>query len=156
LRGGHKFTINPVPNPLIDLTFHHIGVACNSISEESESWASLGYVQENEPFVDDTQGIRGVFMIGGGPRMELLEGVGGSSTLAPWIKRGVKLYHTGYLTADFDSAIKSFVARGAVITGAPAQSVYFGARIAFLMQANMLLVELIESQRTDATRSRTK
>jgi methylmalonyl-CoA/ethylmalonyl-CoA epimerase len=140
--------MNPVSNAPRALTFHHIGVTCNSISEEVESWASLGYAQENEPFVDDTQGIRGVFMTGGGPRVELLEAVAGSSTLAPWIKRGVKLYHTGYLTADFDAALESFVARGAVVTRAPAQSVYFGARIAFLMQANMLLVELIETQRT--------
>jgi methylmalonyl-CoA/ethylmalonyl-CoA epimerase len=128
-----------------ELTFHHIGVACTSVADEIPIWRQLGYELECDPFVDEAQGIRAVFMTGGGPRMELIEGLDGATTLTPWLKRRVKMYHMGYFTSDLDRSMAAFSAEGATITREPVQSVYFGKRITFLMLANLALIELIET-----------
>ena len=129
-----------------DFTFHHLGVACESIEADKATWLSLGYRLENAPFVDEAQGIRGLFMVGGGPRVELLEGLEGSMTLAPWIKRRVKFYHVGYLVQSLDAAMEKLLTSGATIARSPMMSVYFQSRIAFLMMPNLALIEIIDGQ----------
>ena len=126
------------------LDFHHIGVACEAIASELSTWAALGYRLEGPPFVDHEQGIRGQFLVGGGPRVELLEPVDESSTLTPWLKRRTKFYHLGYLTPTFDAAMAALVGGGATMVRPPVASAYFKGRIAFLMLPNLVLIELID------------
>ena len=126
------------------LEFHHLGVACERIAAEIEVWAGLGYRPEGEAFVDAAQGVRGLFMVGGGPRIELLEATENSRTLEPWLKRSVKFYHSGYFVPDLAAAIAALEARGASIARPPARSAYFGGAIAFLLMPNLALIELIE------------
>ena len=129
------------------LAFHHIGVACQSIDDETELWTGLGYQAEGDPFIDKQQGIRARFMTGGGPRIELIEDIEGSSTLVPWLKRDTKFYHMGYLAEDFDSALVSVRSQRAIMLREPVQSVYFGARIVFFLMPNRAVIELIERTR---------
>jgi methylmalonyl-CoA/ethylmalonyl-CoA epimerase len=130
-----------------NLSFHHLGVACERIVAEAQTWRALGYRPEGEPFVDAAQGIRGQFMTGGGPRIELLEATPGSDVLAPWLKRRVKIYHVGYLVLSLQAAIDEMSAtHGATLAREPLMSVYFQAPIAFLMMPNLALVELIEAR----------
>src|SRR5580658_3624512 len=117
--------------PHIGLEFHHVGVACERIDDETEFWVGLGYRAEGDAFVDREQGIRARFMTGGGPRIELIEALKGSSTLAPWLKRNTKFYHMGYFAKDFDAAFSSIRSQRAIVLRNPMQSVYFAARIAF-------------------------
>jgi len=119
-------------------------VACEQIAADAVAWSAFGYRPEGDVFVDEAQGIRGLFMTGGGPRIELLEATPGSNTLAPWLKRRVKLYHAGYMIPSLGRAIDALVAQGAVVAREPLLSVYFQAPIAFLMMPNLALIELIE------------
>ena len=128
-----------------DFVFHHLGVACTDIEAEALAWQAFGYSPESAVFVDETQGIRGRFYSGGGPRLELLEAHGGSQTLAPWLKRKAKIYHTGYLVPDLGQAISTLEAQGAAVARAPALSSYFSAPIAFMILSSLALVELIEA-----------
>ena len=130
--------------PTIGLEFHHVGVACERIDDETEFWAGLGYRAEGEPFVDGEQGIRARFMTGGGPRIELIEALEGSTTLAPWLKRNTKFYHMGYFADDFDAAFEALRSQRALVLRAPVQSTYFGARIAFLLMPNTAVIEIVE------------
>ncbi len=128
------------------LDFHHLGVACQSVADEAQTWATFGYRPEGDPFVDEAQGIRGRFMTGGGPRIELLEAIEGSDVLTPWLKRRVKIYHAGYVVPSLALGIDALTARGASIAREPLMSVYFRAPIAFLMMPNLALFELIEAR----------
>jgi methylmalonyl-CoA/ethylmalonyl-CoA epimerase len=130
--------------PTNGLEFHHLGVACERIDDETEFWTGLGYRAEGEPFVDGEQGIRARFMTGGGPRIELIEALEGSQTLSPWLKRYTKFYHMGYFAEDFDTAFEEVRSRRAVVLRAPVQSTYFGARIAFLLMPNSAVIEIME------------
>jgi methylmalonyl-CoA/ethylmalonyl-CoA epimerase len=128
--------------------FHHVGVACTDIDEEARHFEALGYLAESAPFEDPVQGVRGIFMSGQSPRMELLAPLGEvkCGVLAPWLAQGTKLYHVAYVVPHLDEAIAALRARRGKLVLAPVPAVAFaGRKIAFLMLPNQLLVELISS-----------
>lgn len=131
------------------LQFHHVGVACADIDAEARRLAPLGYVVETPAFVDRRQGVRGTFVVGSGPRLELLEpleaiGESAGGVLTPWLNRDVKLYHLAFQAPSLPEAIESLRRTSAKLVVAPVPAVAFAGReIAFMMLPNMLLVELI-------------
>ncbi len=128
-----------------EISFHHIGVATRGIEKELPLYTLMGYKKESIFFEDQTQGIRGLFLIAKNqPRLELLENLVGSHTLDEPLKRGQKLYHTAYYVQHIEKAVKVFSHSRAKIISPLKQSVYFGKRICFLMLPNMSLIELIE------------
>lgn len=132
--------------PAAGFTFHHAGVACTDIRAEATKLAALGYVAEGEAFEDPVQGVRGLFLAGQAPRLELLEPLGAANpgVLAPWLANGVKLYHLAYTVANLARSIETMRAARAKLVVAPVPAVAFGGReIAFLMLPNRLLIELI-------------
>ena len=140
----------PVVMPAeIALAFHHVGVACTDIRAEAKQFAALGYAAEGAPFEDSLQGVRGQFMAGQSPRVELLEPLSAapSGVLAPWLAHDIKLYHLAYLVPDLAQAIESLRTRRGKLVVAPVPAVAFGGRaVAFLMLPNRLLIELISSE----------
>jgi methylmalonyl-CoA/ethylmalonyl-CoA epimerase len=128
----------------MNLLFHHVGVACHDLESETRRFASLSYTTEGLDFTDPVQGIRGRFLIGGGPRLELLVPLTADGVLTPWLKTGVKLYHLAYEAPEFEGEIARLRGEGAKVVVPPVPAVAFGGRrIAFLMLPNMLLAELI-------------
>ena len=128
----------------MNAAFHHIGVACRDLDSETSRFAALGYEQEGTDFTDPIQGVSGRFLVGGGPRLELLVPLSTEGCLAPWLKTGAKLYHLAYMTPDFDGEILRLRGQGAKTVVQPVPAVAFGGRrITFLMLPNMMLVELI-------------
>jgi len=127
------------------LSFHHVGVACRDLQVEMERLAPLGYVMEGSFFIDETQGVEGAFLIGGGPRLELLRPLHEQGVLTPWLKTGTKLYHLAYAAGDhLQEEASALRKQGAKVVVPPVAATAFnGAYICFLMMPNMLLVELI-------------
>ena len=131
------------------LRFHHVGVACTDIRAEAARLAPLGYVVEGDAFVDEQQGVQGMFLGTQSPRLELLESLGDarSGVLGPWLNDATKLYHLAYVARDLTAAIKGIRAAQGKLIVAPVPAVAFGGRkIAFLMLPNRLLIELIEAE----------
>jgi methylmalonyl-CoA/ethylmalonyl-CoA epimerase len=138
---------------LHSVVFHHIGVACHSLDDERVFWTAFGYAQEGNGFVDPIQGVRGIFLVGGGPRLELIEALPESTTIAPFLKRGIRFYHMGYYTEDLAGAISYAIGIGGLQTTEPAAaSAFHGRKIAFVMMPNGQLIELIEAPSPDHTR----
>ena len=129
-----------------DFRFHHLGVACRDIDRELETWTRLGYAPEGERFTDPIQKIHGLFIVGLGPRLELLSPAGPNSPVDGVLARGTKIYHQGFEALDFDAALRDLPATGARIVQPPAPAVAFGGRrIAFAMTATLNLIEIIEA-----------
>jgi len=129
-----------------DFRFHHLGVACRDIDRELEIWTRLGYAPEGERFTDPIQKIHGLFIVGLGPRLELLSPAGPDSPVDGVLTRGTKIYHQGFEAFDFDAALRDLPAAGARIVQPPAPAVAFGGRrIAFAMTATLNLIEIIEA-----------
>jgi methylmalonyl-CoA/ethylmalonyl-CoA epimerase len=134
------------------MSFHHLGVACRDLAAETEAFSMLGYEVEGEDFTDPAQGIEGRFLVGPGPRLELLVGVLGSSVLEPWLDKGIKFYHQAFVVRSLQRGVRELCDEGGRLVSAPTPAVAFGGRpIAFVMLRNLALVELIQSdERHDA------
>lgn len=133
---------------MIDLgVFHHFGIATESIARDEATFLELGYSPESSPFIDEAQGIRGVFMTGPGPRLELLEPFGGSPTLEPWLTSGSRIYHQAFEVDDLAQAVaqvsETKVAR--LLRKPTPASAFQGRSIAFVMLRNHLVIELIQA-----------
>lgn len=124
--------------------FHHIGVACRDLDFEEMLFAALGYVRERGDVVDELQGVRARFMVGGGPRVELLCNLHERGTLSDWIEKGVKLYHVAYEVDNLEQATEQLTVAGGKRIVEPVPAIAFGMRkLCFVMLPNMLLIELI-------------
>ena len=135
--------VAPVPG----LVFHHVGVACSDFAKEEGVFAVLGYRREGEDFKDPTQGIEGRFLVGAGPRLELLRNLEGRDTLTPWLRKGIRFYHVAYEVDDLSLAADRLAAAGAKVVVSPVPAVAFnGRKIAFFMLPNLSLIELISDR----------
>jgi methylmalonyl-CoA/ethylmalonyl-CoA epimerase len=131
--------------PLTGFRFHHIGLACRDVEKEARALRLLGYELEGQHFMDPLQKIHGCFLVGLGPRMELLAPVDESSPIVSWLNKDAKMYHQAYEVASIDAALKALRTQHAVVVSRPKPAVAFGDRkVAFLLLPNSLLIELIE------------
>lgn len=135
------------------LLFHHVGVACHAEAfargTERQNLDLLGYYPEGEEWLDEQLGMRGQFMVGGSgagaPRVELVAPYGEQSPVKSWLRKGVKLYHLGFMATDLSAEIERLRAQRAKLMFPPTPAVAFGnRRVAFVMLPNFLLVEIIE------------
>jgi methylmalonyl-CoA/ethylmalonyl-CoA epimerase len=127
------------------MSFHHIGVACRDLAREAEAFSALGYEAESEDFVDSGQGIRGRFLVGPGPRLELLVGLPGSSVLDPWLEKGVKFYHQAFVVDSLETSVQELREEGGRMISAIMPAVAFdGRQTGFVMLRNLAMVELIQ------------
>lgn len=125
--------------------FHHIGIATRKITDAASGFAFLGYKDEAS-FEDPEQGVRGLFMTAKNqPRLELLENLEGSCTLDSWQNASVTPYHFAYHVEDIDAALAIFSVLGVRAITSVKRSIYFAARIVFLVLPNRFIIELIET-----------
>ena len=126
--------------------FHHVGCATTSLEVEREFFGIFGYEDEGPVFTDELQGVRGCFLAGPGPRVEILENLPNSDTLTPWLTSGVKYYHFAFLVPDVVTAQAWARAKGAKGIVDPRPAVAFEGRlISFVMFRNRALIEFIQS-----------
>jgi methylmalonyl-CoA/ethylmalonyl-CoA epimerase len=130
--------------PLPGLEFHHAGVACDDLDLDESLFCALGYRRERPECVDPIQGVRARFLVGGGPRIELVCSLEGRGVLSDWLRKGTKFYHVAYEVDDLQSAAPAFEALGAKLVVEPVPGAAFGMRLlCFYMLPNLVLVELI-------------
>lgn len=140
-------TSQAAPAPLAGLAFHHIGVACRNLDAEERAFGLLGYHRERPEFCDPIQGVVGRFVIGGGPRLELLRNRSEPGVLSAWLRKGVRFYHLAYETGDLGQAAAQLLVAGAKALMEPVPAVAFDGRlICFYMLPNLSLVELIAAK----------
>jgi methylmalonyl-CoA/ethylmalonyl-CoA epimerase len=137
--------LQPTP-PIRGLAFHHIGIACRDFEAETQAFGMLGYTAESPDFYDPLQGIDGRFLIGGGPRLELLRNHQEPGVLTPWLRKGIRFYHLAFEADDFALRRGELADLGAKEVVAPQPAVAFGGRlICFTMLKNHTLIELIST-----------
>jgi methylmalonyl-CoA/ethylmalonyl-CoA epimerase len=135
--------------------FHHLGVAVRDLDREERLFAAVGYRRESGDFVDEHQGVRIRFVVGGGPRLELLQQLPGRVVLDPWLRRGIRFYHMAWECDAMQAEVDRLMASGARLVSAPAPAVAFGGRrVCFLFLGGAQLIELIEAEPRDGDQPR--
>jgi methylmalonyl-CoA/ethylmalonyl-CoA epimerase len=124
--------------------FHHIGIACSDLDADERAFAALGYARERDECVDTIQSVRARFLVGPGPRIELVCDLDPGGHVSELAKRGVKMYHVAYEVDDLDEAERRLAQHGAKLIVGRAPGAAFGMRIiCFYALPNMTLIELI-------------
>lgn len=119
-------------------------MACRDLDAEEALFVALGYARERDEVVDELQGVRARFMVGGGPRVELLCNLGDRGALSDYLKKGIKFYHVAYEVDDLDRATAHLAAAGGKRIVEPLPGIAFGMRpLCFVMLPNLVLIELI-------------
>lgn len=133
----------------LQLTFHHIGIACHSIDKTKAFYVQMGY--QAAPVVDDPiQHVRVCFLENGdkAPRIELLEPLDEQSPIMRTLASvGVTPYHTCYEVTDIEAAVAALRKQRFLLVNGPVPACALGnRRIAFLFQKNTGLIEVVEKQ----------
>lgn len=137
-----------VPGADLGMRIHHVGYAVSNISEYLDGYvSSMLQPRAVSPIVDDPiQRVRVVFVELPGGTLELIEPIASDSPIQQILnrKRG-GLYHVGYTTPQFDSAMTQAIASGWRALAKPVPAAAFGEkRIVFFMTPHFDIIELIE------------
>lgn len=146
LRGLHMPSLDDQQDLRVPFAFHHVGYACRSIAKARVPFEGLGYYQDGVSFTDPIQGVAGCFLVGAGPRIELLENLEGSNTLSPWLDAGISMYHLAYQVDLLAEGIAWARQRRGKLIVPPAPAVAFEGRpICFIMLPDRFLIEFIQT-----------
>ena len=130
----------------LDLSFHHIGIACRDIGKTSEFYVNRGYVP-SAVTEDPLQHVKVCFLDKeGAPRIELLAPLDEQSPVSRTLdSSGVAPYHICYQVKDIDEAIIELRRRRFLLVSGPVPACAMGdRRIAFLYQKHTGLIEIVE------------
>ena len=132
---------------LKELVFHHVGIITPALEKATEFYRALGY-NHSEIFRDPIQKVRIVLMTQkNGPMVELIEPADQTSPAHSWLKR-IKAgsYHTCYSTPKIAETIGELeLAEFRLISGPDPAVAFGGKRVAFLMNFEIGLIELVEA-----------
>jgi methylmalonyl-CoA/ethylmalonyl-CoA epimerase len=119
-------------------TFHHVGVAVESIRRVVND-PSLNVV------TDEVQQVSVAFVEMGGVTVELIEPLGDASPIALSLQKGQRLVHLCFEVADLEAAIAAGRTSGLHRIATPVPAAAFGnRRIAWLFSRHFGLIELVE------------
>lgn len=139
------------------LRLHHVGFVVANIEQAMPGFLrSLAAEWDGQVFHDPLQRVRVAFLATRkeDPLIELVEAAGDDSPVLRFLQeRGGGLHHLCYEVANLEDELAEFRARGAVIAKRPKPAVAFaGRRIAWVISAEKLLIELLEESRGCANR----
>ena len=130
------------------LKTHHVGVLVKDLTRALKSYTeTLGYAIRSERFHDPIQTafVQFLSLPGDSVLLELITPDGPESRLANALKKSGGINHICYAVPVIEEAMKAFRERGLVTIHAPQPAVAFsGRRIAWLMNRDHLLIELVE------------
>lgn len=134
------------------LRLHHVGFVVTSIEQAMPGFVrSLAATWDERVIHDPLQKVKVAFLTtrAGDPQIELVEAAGEDSPVLRFLEQGGGLHHVCYEVADLEGQLVEFRSRGAVIAKRPKPAVAFdGRRIAWVVTAEKLLVELLEEKLT--------
>jgi methylmalonyl-CoA/ethylmalonyl-CoA epimerase len=138
---------------MADPRLHHVGFVVESVEASAPAFArSIGAATVSQVFHDPLQRVDVLFLYPpGSPAIELISppAVGGSaSPVTSFLARGGGLHHICYEVSDLDQQISEMQTRRALVVRPPKPAVAFeGRRIAWVITAEKLLIEYVESDK---------
>jgi methylmalonyl-CoA/ethylmalonyl-CoA epimerase len=128
---------------------HHLGFVVADIAAAMEGFVrSLAGAWDGRVYDDPWQKVKVAFLAvrPGDPLIELVQPAGESSPVWRFLtERGGGLHHLCYEVGDLEEQMAEMKSRGCMIVSRPKPAIAFaGRRIAWMLTAEKLLVELLE------------
>jgi methylmalonyl-CoA/ethylmalonyl-CoA epimerase len=130
---------------------HHIGYVVRDIQQAAPEFVkSMGSSWDGRIIADPIQGVRVSFLTQGCQytQIELLESDSPTAPIAKFLReKGQGLHHLCFEVDDLEASVKELRATGGLLAKPPKPAVAFGGRrIAWLINSQRLLLELLESE----------
>jgi methylmalonyl-CoA/ethylmalonyl-CoA epimerase len=130
-------------------TLHHLGFVVADVATGMEGFVhSLAAMWDGRIYEDPHQRVKVAFLAirPGDPLIELVQPAAEDSPVRRFLtERGGGLHHVCYEVGDLEQEMAAMKARGSLIVRRPKPAVAFdGRRIAWVLTAEKLLVELLE------------
>ena len=124
------------------LTFNHIGMAVDNISEAIAEMNKIAFVTVvSKRIVDDKQSATLQMVLWMGLKIELVSG----AIVQRLVDKGIRQYHFAYGCYGLDSAILDMKERGFMQMGVMKVAKLFdGGRVAFFYSDKIGIIELVE------------
>ena len=132
---------------MINMTFHHIGVAVFDIDATATLYEQNGYKRSVTIF-DPIQNVNVCWLTKiDAPIVELLAPVDEGSPVNNILKKsGVSPYHCCYVVDKLDDMVLELRKQGYIVVSKPAEAIAFNnSRVCFLYNKNIGLMELVEA-----------
>jgi methylmalonyl-CoA/ethylmalonyl-CoA epimerase len=131
-----------------DFHTHHVGVLVKDVARALERYTSdLGYQIRSECFHDPVQTafVQFLALPGDSALLELVAPDGPESRLAIALKKNGGIHHICYSVPSIQNAVAALRDRRYTVISSPQPAIAFaGRQIAWLMNRDHLLVELVE------------
>jgi len=136
-------------------SLHHVGFIVDSIEAVAERFArSIGGTWDGTITSDPLQGVRVSFLGGSdaaATTVELVEPAAADSPVGRFLERGGGLHHLCYEVEDLEQELRYSRSVGGVVVRPPLPAAAFGGRrIAWVITKDKLVVEFLESMRTES------
>lgn len=130
-----------------NLQLHHVGCLVANIEDAAAAYVAGGLGTNPQKSIRiASQQVRVAFIeTGGGSLVELIEPEAGNESLSRLLRRGINLYHLGYLCHDMPAAGAMLVASGGRELNRFRSEAFSGLECAFFLTAAGQLIELIEA-----------
>jgi len=125
----------------------HLGLAVKNIDEASKFYRnSLGWKEKSKIFQDPIQKVNILFMVDENDFVyELLEPTCQDSPVSRFLEKRISLYHFCYVVENIDQKLKELTSKGFYLISGPTEAIAFeGKNIAFLINRDNLIIELVE------------
>ncbi len=132
----------------LNLTFHHIGIACFNIEETASFYTDQDYTLSETVF-DPVQNVYIAFLNSQKQNMPCIELISPYNETSPVCKNlqknGVSPYHICYVTENLEESITELKKQKFIMVSKPSPAVAFcGNRVCFLFSKSTGLIELVE------------
>lgn len=131
------------------MKIHHIGYLVEDINDAIINFKELGYVVEKDIVHDKLRNVYISFLQNNGYRVELIQPIDKSSGLYKLLrKNGNMPYYICYETEKIEDSINLLKEKGYfVIQQIELAPAIYNRKVAFLMNANIGMIELLEIKR---------
>ncbi|HEX4808077.1 MAG TPA: methylmalonyl-CoA epimerase [Bryobacteraceae bacterium] len=104
----------------MNIDIDHLGIAVNSLAEALRFYSDQLGIENVQTETVAAEGVNVAMLPAGGPRIELLEAIGGDSTIAKFIaKRGPGLHHVALRVDDLAATVERLALAGARLLNEP-------------------------------------
>lgn len=129
---------------------HHVGFIVQSIEASMPGFLqSMNGTWDEKIFHDPIQCVKVAFLstLGSDVQIELVEPAGDRNPVSAFLAKGGGIHHVCYEVDDCDTALALMRQRKALVVKRPQPAVAFeGRRIAWVLTAEKLLVEFVETR----------
>jgi methylmalonyl-CoA/ethylmalonyl-CoA epimerase len=123
------------------MKFHHVGIACKNIEEETQHVSAIHGIIKKSPVVFDKEQNAELILLtlADGTHLELISG----KQVETFLKKNITYYHLCFEVDDIHSEIERLLKENAIMISAPKPAPLFDNREVAFLHVSYGIIELL-------------